>query len=164
MQPYQLVCVVLGAGLDSLLGLLSTVLPLQHRNHLVVVVLPLSTLGLVASQVVATWHRADSSNNTIVHDMARQVLEALPHAAVVLSTGDLNYYPLLYRQACLVSNLSPSLPPSLPPEATLAPSRALCHPLCLSVSTLCRPLSLPCCVALAVYRLLNITCCISLAV
>jgi len=114
MQPYQLVCVVLGAGLDSSLGLLSTVLPLQHRNHLAVVVLPLSTLGLVASQVVATWHRADSSNNTIVNDMARQMLEHLPHAAVVLSTGDLNYYPLLYRQACLVSNLTPSLPPSLP--------------------------------------------------
>jgi hypothetical protein len=40
------------------------------------------------------------SQNRVVDNFARHQLGALPRGAVALTSGDLQYYPLLYLQAC----------------------------------------------------------------
>jgi hypothetical protein len=57
-------------------------------------------LAAAALQLARGWARSDLSQNRVVDGFARHQLGALPRGAVALTSGDLQYYPLLYLQAC----------------------------------------------------------------
>ena len=57
-------------------------------------------LGKAGTDPRNALHNLNALNNTVVHDLATALLSGLPTHSIVLCSGDLNYYPLLYLQAC----------------------------------------------------------------
>ena len=102
MQPYQQVCLLMGAGLQALLEMLPprSVQGAAASTSTLLSYSGLAVVGWIGAMGAANVEACQSSHASVVHDMALALLHGIPEGGIALCTGDLHYYPLLYLQAC----------------------------------------------------------------
>jgi hypothetical protein len=102
MQPYQLVCLLMGAGLQALLEMLPprSVQGAAASSSTLLSCSGVAVVGWIGAMGAANVEACQSRHTSVVHDMALALLHGIPKGGIALCTGDLHYYPLLYLQAC----------------------------------------------------------------